>query len=66
MRCLFLFRVNPTKLTKAAATASESLDADEAVVYSTKDANVWEKRQMAELDADEAVVYSSKDANVWE
>ncbi|MCJ1401656.1 hypothetical protein MMC11_004873 [Xylographa trunciseda] len=45
----------------------DSMDADEAVVYSSKDANVWEKRGMAgNMDADEAVVYSSDDAYVWE
>ncbi|MCJ1409434.1 hypothetical protein MMC19_003515 [Ptychographa xylographoides] len=42
----------------------DPMDADEAVVYSSKDANVWEKRAI--MDADEAVVYSSVDANVWE
>ena len=45
----------------------DSMDADEAVVYSSKHANVWEKRGMADnMDADEAVVYSSEDTNVWE
>ena len=42
------------------------MDSDEAVVYSSNDANVWEKREWDDLDADEAVVYSSRDANVWE
>lgn len=54
------------QLTTATATASDSLDADEAVVYTAEGAKVWEKRQMNELDADEAVVYSAEDVNVWE
>ena len=47
------------------STSLGTKDADEAVVYSTTDANVWEKRG-ADQDADEAVVYSTKDTNVWE
>lgn len=51
---------------RIALIARDSLDADEAVVYSSGDANVWEKRTDEDLDADEAVVYSSEDANIWE
>lgn len=42
------------------------MDADEAVVYSSKEPNVWEKRSTDGMDADEAVVYSASDPNVWE
>ena len=66
LRCLCTELWNDRADDRIALIARDSLDADEAVVYSSGDANVWEKRADEDLDADEAVVYSSEDANVWE